>query len=573
MRESFLDGNREIEGLRDEVFSSWQRSLAWSVDSSELITDFNPNFDGDERLLDAANSVLEDATARLGELGVVFMVSDASGRILGRWTSERPILRWLDSVNASAGHTYSEDVVGTNAIGTAIELGRTTRLDGHEHFIDAFRDFTCVGVPLRDPISQRLRGILDVTTRVASGNQLITLVAEQTARSIELRLSESRSLADHILLQRFIQARHRSSGVIAINPRTMMSDPRAARLVGHLSQSELWEHAASVLNSSIPIAHEFVASNGDAVYSTASVVLDGDDPVGVLLRIRESSPGGPRGRRRPAPRPLVLSENLLGESRRHTDAVRQSSETFSRGALVLRGGPGTGKTTLARALHLTHGSGMLRVSDSTLADSEGLAAWLRDLRASVAEGSGTLVVQHVDSLAPAAEDAVARIMATSIEGGWSCVLTVSETHEIGPALASLVGGAIVQIPNLDARENDIEILVSAFAQPSVVAPEVLQLLRRIPWLGNVAELKSQIEMMRLTSSGVISLQDVPPELRKKALSRNLSRLERIQVREMLDALSEADGNRLGASKLLGISRSTLYRKLRDAGIDLDKTAF
>jgi transcriptional regulator of acetoin/glycerol metabolism len=127
---------------------------------------------------------------------------------------------------------------------------------------------------------------------------------------------------------------------------------------------------------------------------------------------------------------------------------------------------------------------------------------------------------------------------------------------------------------LEARENDIEQLILAFARPSSVAPEVVQLLRRITWSGNLSELRGAVGRLKAVADGDhIDSRDLSLELRWRAVARKLSRIERVQIREILAALDECDGNRQLAATTLGMSRSTLYRKLRSAGIDLDNATY
>jgi DNA-binding NtrC family response regulator len=53
----------------------------------------------------------------------------------------------------------------------------------------------------------------------------------------------------------------------------------------------------------------------------------------------------------------------------------------------------------------------------------------------------------------------------------------------------------------------------------------------------------------------------------------LTRFEAAEVHVILDAIRECDGNRREAAKILGISRTTLYRKLQSAGLNLENTSY
>jgi transcriptional regulator of acetoin/glycerol metabolism len=98
---------------------------------------------------------------------------------------------------------------------------------------------------------------------------------------------------------------------------------------------------------------------------------------------------------------------------------------------------------------------------------------------------------------------------------------------------------------------------------------------RLSWPGNVGELRSVVEQMlaaapRGTTPG---MTEVPVEVRQAAPRRTLTRFERAEVHAILEALTETAGNKKDAAALLGISRSTLYRKLQAAGVDLENTVF
>ena len=92
--------------------------------------------------------------------------------------------------------------------------------------------------------------------------------------------------------------------------------------------------------------------------------------------------------------------------------------------------------------------------------------------------------------------------------------------------------------------------------------------------GNLRELRSVVmQMLAALPAGTPGLAQVPAEVRRAAPRRRLTRFEQAEVHAILDALTETGGNKKDAARLLGISRSTLYRKLQGAGIDLENTLF
>ena len=138
--------------------------------------------------------------------------------------------------------------------------------------------------------------------------------------------------------------------------------------------------------------------------------------------------------------------------------------------------------------------------------------------------------------------------------------------------------ARLQLPALRERREDISLLSEAFLgqarvvtkKPEVcdIAPESMQALLRYSWPGNVRELKSTFDYALIHCHGTdIQLSDLPSEICGTPTSfvsmRSTPRDER---QEILAALDRARGKRAQAAKLLGMSRSTFYRRLSELGI-------
>jgi ActR/RegA family two-component response regulator len=183
-----------------------------------------------------------------------------------------------------------------------------------------------------------------------------------------------------------------------------------------------------------------------------------------------------------------------------------------------------------------------------------------------------IVVRHVEVLSAAALRTLAALLSTASGRGWWCAVTAN-----GPDAPVLPGveQETAWMPPLRDRRGDLAALVAAFAAPVAVAPEVVQLLARLPWPGNVRELRAAVRRIAAaTPDGArIGLGSVPTDLRRAATRANLTRFERAEVHAILDALAETGGNKKEAAALLGISRTTLYRKVQTAGLDLDNTMY
>jgi len=138
--------------------------------------------------------------------------------------------------------------------------------------------------------------------------------------------------------------------------------------------------------------------------------------------------------------------------------------------------------------------------------------------------------------------------------------------------------ARLQLPPLRERREDIPLLSEAFLgqaravtrKPDVreISPEAMQTLLRYPWPGNVRELKSTFDYALIHCHGAqIQFSDLPPEIGGTTAPLVSARFApRNEREEILSALEQARGKRAQAAKLLGMSRSTFYRRLSDLGI-------
>ncbi|MDE2456053.1 MAG: sigma 54-interacting transcriptional regulator, partial [Burkholderiales bacterium] len=142
-----------------------------------------------------------------------------------------------------------------------------------------------------------------------------------------------------------------------------------------------------------------------------------------------------------------------------------------------------------------------------------------------------------------------------------------------------IGVTRVLVPALRERESDVECLTDHFNHSlsrrhgvpmREFGPEVLALLSAYAWPGNVRELRNVVESLLLTSDDpVVGVLELPPELLQQPLavpqpSRPQSAttsLEESERATIVRAVQDAHGNLAQAARALGISRSTLYRKL------------
>jgi DNA-binding NtrC family response regulator len=133
----------------------------------------------------------------------------------------------------------------------------------------------------------------------------------------------------------------------------------------------------------------------------------------------------------------------------------------------------------------------------------------------------------------------------------------------------------VRLPPLRERKSDIPLLVNAFLEKfseagrvRAISEEAMARLIAYDWPGNIRELENAIERAVALGSGpILHVGDLPSSLHYAAGERTphtdeLMPLEELERRAILRALREAGGDKLAAARLLGIGKTTLYRKLK-----------
>ena len=139
----------------------------------------------------------------------------------------------------------------------------------------------------------------------------------------------------------------------------------------------------------------------------------------------------------------------------------------------------------------------------------------------------------------------------------------------------------LKLPPLRERREDIPGLVRFFmakhnagaAGITSVSEEVMARLTAYEWPGNVRELENCVQRtLALGSAPQILVGDLPSNVRNFIrLSRRdpaaLATLRELEQRSILQALETTKGDRLRAAKLLGIGKTTIYRKLKEYGLE------
>jgi two-component system response regulator HydG len=143
----------------------------------------------------------------------------------------------------------------------------------------------------------------------------------------------------------------------------------------------------------------------------------------------------------------------------------------------------------------------------------------------------------------------------------------------------------LRIPPLRERREDIPLLIAHFmehasrasGQEKILSDEALKVMLAYDWPGNVRELENCLERTcAFTSGPLIYVPDLPPAIASTAVvvpgngngnnQNKIIPMAELEKQTILSAIAELNGDKLQAARLLGIGKTTLYRKLKDYAV-------
>jgi transcriptional regulator of acetoin/glycerol metabolism len=488
---------------------------------------------------------------------------------------------WLDRLLIRPGSLLAEDVIGTNAVGCAVEEGRPFVVAGPEHYRRNLRRLSTAAVVVRHPVSRVVRGVLALACPAEDENTLMLALVEEAAAGIEARMADDIARQERLLLDRFLQATRRSAGaVVCLNRDLLISNTVAGPLVGPADQPLLWDWATTVLASREEYCGELRLAEDVVVQARCSTVRAAEVEAGILIEMRTR----PAAVARTGP-DVVPSRSgrgggvhpVFGRSA-SAQRLRRDLTTLAgdRRPVLISGEPGTGKNFLARHLHELDGTGgVVTVLETGLCPDDPVA-WFDRLRIGLST-PGTLVLRHIDELPAELASRAASLVETAAEHAVRVVATAPRLLEKDDAATRLRDcfPARLQLPPLRQRVEDIPDLAKVFIRDLAgrtptprLEPATLQNLMAQAWSGNVRELRTVLSSALMRSDGRdLAIKHLPPEYRTAPIRHRLTPMQRAEREALLNALDDSGGNKQVAAEMLGIARSTLYRKIRALGID------
>ena len=565
------------------------------------------------------------ATSHLMERsGSMMLLTDPYGVIL-QVAGDRATVEAGKDIHLVEGGNWNEAVVGTNGIGTTLAMRLPAQVHGAEHFCEGIKRWTCAAAPVFFPGTEQILGVVDISGPPATyqANSLVLAVA--AARQIEAMLAERISREHSQLLDACLKMGNggdylamvvldASAQLIHITgslPGGMM------RLGAHLPGLEpgrpVEDWARRLPGGLRPEWLHPVRVNGRTI---GALLLVPRSPRGAGTDRRTeglpaSSASGLKGQfDRELPVPSFAS--LVGESPVLQSAIARARQLSGRRvAVLIQGETGVGKELFAREIHGEESSNGPFISFNCGATTKELIASElfghvrgaytgatnegRAGRFELAHG-GTLCLDEIGELPLELQPVLLR----ALEEGVVYRLGEAKPRRVDVRLLAMTNRNLMEeveagrfrrdlyhrvcvtriiVPPLRVRGHDIELLIEHFNRSLAerhhtttrgFGPKVMAILRAYPWPGNVRELRNVVEGLLLTSSDdQVHVGELPEEMHlpvggddtDEVAAAPVTSLEDTERQAVVCALASVHGNLTQAARVLGVSRSTLYRKV------------
>jgi hypothetical protein len=364
--ERFVQGEDDVYGVRPEVAISWQRSRdQYRVDP--FLTEV-PN----APLSQVAHSLDQDVVfAELGfaaaamahgvaQAGGVVTIADASGRVLTAWGDKN-----TRSIATAGGlapwFSWSEGAVGTNSMGTALVARRAVMIKQSEHWCQAFHDWSCAAVAVRDVVSKEPLAVLNISCWRAdlplSTRQWLEGAVARAQNSLRWRAHDS----GNELLTTYTHARGQSKQpLVAVDTAgaVVIADDTASVILGVPSNTPAVDAVVRWVPQLPPFIHAAryatTRASSDPSWTGSTQIFThlADEPTSIGIR------------------PVFLHGDLIG----HLISFGASTgEQFPQGET---GGVLLGQPRRLVALREANRMVMLRTAEVTVAEADGSGVWL-----------------------------------------------------------------------------------------------------------------------------------------------------------------------------------------------------
>lgn len=566
--------------VREEIAESWQRCKEYNVDphtgKGHLVAEnkLERIKKQNKQLIEIAEPFMKELAELVKDSHIVVVLTDAKGMILETIGDEK-IMHNANQLRFIPGSYWSEEKVGTNAIGSAIEIDKPLQVNGCEHYCKQHHSWTCSAAPIHNPEGE-LIGILDMSGPFNRAHPHTLGMVVAAAKSIENQISLIEKNRELRIANTFSSAvfNSMSEGLISIDKfgKVIWINKAASRMFGIDRETAKEKDIKDVIGEQ-PAVEKMLSNqetfndedisiyrNKERLYLNASarMLLNKSGIAdGFIIILRKMKAVKKMVNRMAGSEARFCFDDIIGENR-YLEKVKELGKRISNSeaAVLIEGESGTGKEMMAQAIHnasLRRERVFLSINcaaiPQSLLESElfgyeggsftGARKKGRPGKFELASG-GTLLLDEIGEMPLNMQASLLRVLQEkeiNRIGGLEPIpvdvrILASTNKDLDEEVRKgnfrkdlffRLNTVKIKMPALRKRLDDIEKLVEHFIfilnQKSsqnihAVENEVIDMLKEYDWPGNVRELQNVIERaVLLSEDGFIRVKHLPEEFK------------------------------------------------------------
>ena len=603
---SYLESKGKIPSgaLPSVIAESWHLSLENGLDPFEGVGDYVLNereFSNQtsqySKLINYSRPELETLYDQIAGSNFVIALGSPDGVVLDTLADTQ--FGYSSAGKAVIpGSVWTEELRGTNALGTCLRTRKPVQVYGGEHYLRVHSDVSCISAPIFDGRGN-LAGLLDASCRSTIRQQHTAALVQMSAGNIENSLI--RNSHDNCIIIQFHPRQEYlttlSAGLLVLDEsfRVVAANRRGNAFISS-EKNLMGKHFDELFDNNIEslirhLAEGEVLRVRDNVGSAVSIRCVANKAAFALARmsspVTELPNSSSRVRAKNHFRDVVINDKALG-----TQLSKISSILHENPVIHIRGDVGTGKSLTARMLHAASerkgefvniDCSMLReisVNDAFFGTEDAATGIFARAK------FGTLHLDNVDLLPRALQPAIKHLIThqevmnpTTFKSEATDILLLSSTSmeltksEFVNGLHLLLTGNEIRLPNTRDRSDLREIILNivAYKVPNLkIEEEAIELLLSYDWPENFHEVRNIIDQLirkcenSITKRDILStglqLSDTRHDKVVCAACTGTSWKEEL-CKAIKSVVAENNGNVSEAARQLGMSRTTIYKHL------------
>lgn len=585
--------------IHDFVHDSWRRSKEYNVDPYKPINnkvlakkELERIIQYSQILYDTAVPTMEDLFNITRNSGFCVVLADKNGVILKCIGSPRE-LRFTSVGNFIEGAIWSEEIMGTNAIGTVLAIDQPIHIFGYEHYCKCACLSTCSAAPIHDE-NNNIIGVLDLTGPYKNVNPhtlgMVMAAAKSIERKMELNKAYNEAKTANMQKQaimesiiegliaidrngKIIQINHQAHDLLEIPPHQTVENFKHFIPFGNTYINEILSSGKAIYGESLSL-NTFAGKSKK--YMVNITPLKKQDSIEGYVIILHKMHDVVRVVNRP--KNVVTFDTLIGQEKNYIASVEQAKmASKSNSTILLMGESGVGKDLFAQAIHnnssrkretfFALNCGALPrelISSELFGYEEGAFTGARKGgnpgKFELAD-KGTLFLDEIGEMPLDLQASLLRVLEerTVIRLGGREFVPVDvriicatnkdlmeemKQNNFRQDLYFRIGVITIHIPPLRERKGDIPLLAEHFLNNigmklgktiKNIDPKVMDVFINHSWPGNIRELSNVIERaINMAQGDTITMDLLPPALTNEISSDNISVWENSPTKDSVE---------------------------------------